>query len=109
MTPSGWLLVGLGDGGSAGDPHGNARNPKTLLGKMFRLDPSPKILAQGLRNPWRYALDRATNDLYIGDVGQNKWEEVDVIPLDGLTGRDFGWNAMEGAHCYKRRRATRPA
>jgi len=101
MTPAGWLLVGLGDGGSAGDPHGNARTQKTLLGKMFRLDPAPKILAQGMRNPWRYALDRATNDLYIGDVGQNLWEEVDVVPLDGLEGKDFGWNVMEGAHCYR--------
>jgi len=101
VMPSGWVLVGLGDGGSAGDPHGNARNPKTLLGKMFRLDPSPKILAQGLRNPWRYALDRATNALYIGDVGQNKWEAVDVVPLDTLEGRNFGWNVMEGNHCFK--------
>jgi len=101
MTPGGWLLVGLGDGGSAGDPHGNAHNPKTLLGKMFRLDSPPKILAQGVRNPWRYALDRATNDLYIGDVGQNLWEEVDVVPLDALEGKDFGWNVMEGAHCFR--------
>ena len=107
-TRGGWLLVGLGDGGSAGDPHGNARNPKTLLGKMFRLDPDARsnalrarILSQGMRNPWRYALDRATNDLYIGDVGQNLWEEVDVVPLDALEGKDFGWNVMEGAHCYK--------
>jgi glucose/arabinose dehydrogenase len=107
-TPGGWLLVGLGDGGSAGDPRGNARNPRTLLGKMFRLDPDAtsdalrtKILSQGMRNPWRYALDRATNDLYIGDVGQNLWEEVDVVALDELPGKDFGWNVMEGAHCYK--------
>jgi glucose/arabinose dehydrogenase len=107
-TPAGWLLVGLGDGGSAGDPHGNARNPKTLLGKMFRIDPDAesdalrtRILAQGMRNPWRYALDRATNDLYIGDVGQNLWEEVDVVPFHGLAGQDFGWNVMEGAHCYR--------
>jgi glucose/arabinose dehydrogenase len=102
MTPGGWLLVGLGDGGSAGDPQGNARNPKSLLGKMIRLDPAPKVLAQGMRNPWRYALDRATNDLYIGDVGQDLWEEVDVVPLDALDGKDFGWNAMEGAHCFKK-------
>jgi len=101
MTPGGWLLVGLGDGGAANDPHDNARNPKTLLGKMFRLDSPPKILAQGVRNPWRYAVDRATNDLYIGDVGQNLWEEVDVVPLDALEGKDFGWNVMEGAHCFK--------
>ena len=105
MTPEGWLLVGLGDGGSANDPQKNARNPKTLLGKMFRLDltpgATPKILSQGMRNPWRYALDRATNDLYIGDVGQNLWEEVDVIPLDALSGKDFGWSVMEGFHCFR--------
>jgi glucose/arabinose dehydrogenase len=105
MTPEGWLLVGLGDGGSANDPQKNARNPKTLLGKMFRLDlapgAAPKILSQGMRNPWRYALDRATNDLYIGDVGQNLWEEVDVIPLDALSGKDFGWSVMEGFHCFR--------
>ena len=102
MTPEGWLLVGLGDGGSANDPHGNAQNPKTLLGKMFRLEgTTTTILSSGMRNPWRYALDRKTNDLYIGDVGQNEWEEVDVIPLDPLAGKNFGWNAMEGAHCFK--------
>ena len=67
---------------------------------MFRLDASgPKILAQGIRNPWRYALDRATNDLYSGDVGQNLWEEVDVVPLNALSGKDFGWKVMEGTIC----------
>jgi glucose/arabinose dehydrogenase len=108
MTTEGWLLVGLGDGGSAGDPKGNAQNPKTLLGKMFRLDPDAKsealrtrILAKGIRNPWRYAIDRATGELYIGDVGQNEWEEVDVAPMSSLSGRDFGWNVMEGFHCYR--------
>lgn len=103
MTQAGWLLVGLGDGGSAGDPRGNAHNPKTPLGKMFRLDrdAGTRILAQGIRNPWRYALDRQTNELYIGDVGQNLWEEVDVVPLDQLEGQDFGWNTMEGNHCFK--------
>lgn len=102
MTPEGWLLVGLGDGGSANDPQGNAQNPKTLLGKMFRLDgTATTILAAGIRNPWRYALDRKTNDLYIGDVGQNKWEEVDVLPLGQLAGKNFGWNVMEGSHCFK--------
>jgi glucose/arabinose dehydrogenase len=108
MTSEGWLLVGLGDGGSGGDPQGNAKNPKTLLGKMFKLDPAAesknlrtKILAQGVRNPWRYALDRSTGDLYIGDVGQDQWEEVDVIPLAALAGKDFGWNTLEGTHCYR--------
>jgi glucose/arabinose dehydrogenase len=107
MMPGGWLLVGLGDGGSGGDPKGNARNPKTLLGKMFRLDPDmtsvamrTRILAQGARNPWRYAIDRAKGELYIGDVGQNLWEEVDVVPLASLSGKDLGWNVMEGFHCY---------
>jgi glucose/arabinose dehydrogenase len=109
MMPEGWLLVGLGDGGSGGDPKGNARNPKTLLGKMFRLDPDApasdasrtRILAQGVRNPWRYAIDRAKGDLYIGDVGQNLWEEVDVVAMASLTGKDFGLNVMEGLHCYQ--------
>jgi glucose/arabinose dehydrogenase len=102
MTPAGWLLVGLGDGGSANDPHGNAQNEKTLLGKMFRLEgTTATILSTGMRNPWRYALDRKTGDLYIGDVGQNEWEEVDVIPLDQLSSKNFGWNVMEGTHCFK--------
>jgi glucose/arabinose dehydrogenase len=108
MTPEGWLLVGLGDGGSAGDPKRNARNSNTLLGKMFRLDPDAasdalrtRILAQGVRNPWRYAIDRAKGDLYIGDVGQNLWEEVDVVPLASLAEKDFGWNVMEGSHCFR--------
>jgi len=108
MTPAGWLLVGLGDGGSGGDPRENGQNPKSLLGKMLRIDPdaagegaTAKILAIGMRNPWRYALDRANRDLYIGDVGQNQWEEVDVVALDALDGKNFGWNRMEGAHCFK--------
>jgi glucose/arabinose dehydrogenase len=108
MMPEGWLLVGLGDGGSAGDPKGNAYNKATLLGKMFRLDPGAesdalrtRILAQGVRNPWRYSIDAATGDLYIGDVGQNLWEEVDVVPMASLAGRDFGWNVMEGSHCFR--------
>jgi glucose/arabinose dehydrogenase len=107
MTPEGWLLVGTGDGGSGGDPKGNGQNPRALLGKMLRLDPAAtsetlrtRILAIGMRNPWRYALDHATSDLYIGDVGQNTWEEVDVVPLKQLAGKNFGWNVMEGLHCY---------
>jgi hypothetical protein len=85
----------LGDGGSGGDPHGNGQNPTTLLAKMLRLDPEaatprPVIAARGLRNPWRYALDAKTGDLFIGDVGQNKWEEVDAIPRPSSTGRTSG-------------------
>lgn len=114
--PDGKLYVGLGDGGSAGDPRGNGQNDRALLGKMLRLDvdagrdgsarPRPVIVAKGLRNPWRYAFDRATGDLWIGDVGQDRYEEVDVLPAATLaSGRvaNFGWNVMEGAHCYARR------
>jgi len=107
LDPGGKLLVGLGDGGSGGDPRGNGQNPTALLGKMLRLDPEasgtprPTIAARGLRNPWRYALDRSTKDLFIADVGQNKWEEIDVLPLAELDGANFGWNVMEGRHCYK--------
>lgn len=108
VGPDGALLIGLGDGGSGGDPHGNSQNGSSLLGKMLRLDPDapgdprPTILAKGLRNPWRYAVDRAVGDLYIADVGQDAWEEVDVVPLATLAGKNFGWNVMEGAHCFKR-------
>jgi glucose/arabinose dehydrogenase len=107
VAPDGALLIGLGDGGSGGDPHGNSQNPGSLLGKMLRLDPDAPgdphatILAKGLRNPWRYAIDHASGDLYIADVGQDAWEEVDVVPLATLVGKNFGWNVMEGAHCFK--------
>jgi glucose/arabinose dehydrogenase len=99
--PDGELWVGLGDGGGGGDPDNNAQNPDTLLGKMFRLDvrqssPSPELVGIGLRNPWRYSFDRATGDLWIGDVGQSEIEEVDRLPR-GTTGIvNFGWNVYEG-------------
>ncbi len=104
--PDGLLWIGLGDGGSGGDPHRNGQNPTVLLGKMLRLDVDqggpPVIQMLGLRNPWRYSFDRETNDLWIGDVGQDLWEEVDAVraqdALDG--GQNFGWNVMEGAHCF---------
>lgn len=107
--PDGKLYIGLGDGGAANDPHGAGQDPKTLLGKMVRLDvdaaqPKPEIWASGLRNPWRYAFDRKTNDLYIADVGQHKWEEVDVVAWTARGGHNFGWNVMEGAHCFRDRR-----
>jgi len=109
--PDGKLWIGLGDGGSAGDPHGNGQNRRALLGKMVRLDPGgmtgdrpvPEIVQIGLRNPWRYAFDRETGDLYIADVGQNLWEEVDVAAASRRTGLNFGWNVMEGAHCFRER------
>jgi glucose/arabinose dehydrogenase len=106
--PDGKLYIGLGDGGSHGDPHGNGQNPTALLGKMLRLDVdgpkggSPEILMRGLRNPWRYAFDLKTGDLYIADVGQDAWEEIDVVPAQSalVGGQNFGWNRMEGLHCF---------
>ncbi|MGE0161235.1 MAG: sorbosone dehydrogenase family protein, partial [Gemmatimonadales bacterium] len=116
----GMLYVGMGDGGSGGDPHGHGQNRMTLLGDMLRLDVdggtpyaipadnpyvaslsiAPEIWASGLRNPWRFAFDRATGDLYIADVGQNAWEEVSFQPASSAGGENYGWNVMEGTHCY---------
>jgi hypothetical protein len=115
----GYLYIGLGDGGSGGDPQGNGQNLATLLGKMLRIDVDagspyaipagnpfvtrpgarPEIWSYGLRNPWRYGFDRANGDLYIADVGQHTWEEIDYEPA-GAAGRNYGWNRMEGRHCY---------
>jgi glucose/arabinose dehydrogenase len=102
--PDGKLYIGMGDGGSAGDPQNRAQNPDTLLGKMLRLDldhPRPEIYAGGLRNPWRYSFDRETGDLWIGDVGQNEWEEIDHLPAGTPPGTNFGWNLYEGNHPYR--------
>ncbi len=118
--PDGYLYVGMGDGGSAGDPERNGQNPASLLGKILRLDvnvpqpygipadnPSatnpdiaPEVWALGIRNPWRFSFDRLTGDLYIGDVGQNQWEEVDFQAAGTDGGINFGWNIMEGSHRY---------
>jgi glucose/arabinose dehydrogenase len=126
--PDGYLYIGLGDGGSGGDPFGNGQNRQTLLGKILRIDVDalpapgkeyaipdsnpyaaggvapgaglPEIWAFGLRNPWRFSFDRATNDLFIGDVGQNAWEEVDRQPADSRGGENYGWNAFEASHCF---------
>jgi glucose/arabinose dehydrogenase len=120
--PDGYLYIGLGDGGSGGDPQGNGQSLSTLLGKMLRIDPRPsgeraygippdnpfidradarpEIWAYGLRNPWRYSFDRETGDLWIGDVGQSAWEEVDVQPSESPGGENYGWNLMEGDHPY---------
>lgn len=118
--PDGFLYLGLGDGGSGGDPLGNGQSLKTLLGKILRLDvdqgspytaPStnqfaknqqPEIWAYGLRNPWRFSFDRLTGDLYIGDVGQNKWEEIDFLLAGSPAGANFGWNYFEGLHPYSK-------
>lgn len=116
----GMLYVGTGDGGSGGDPLGSGQNPQSLLGKMLRFgidgsgglvipDDNPfvgdastrdEIWALGLRNPWRFSFDRVTGDLYIGDVGQNQYEEIDVEGRFSVGGVNWGWNRMEGFHCY---------
>jgi glucose/arabinose dehydrogenase len=119
--PDGYLYVGTGDGGQGGDPWGNAQNPTTLLGKILRLDVvstdtygippdnpfleqegvRPVIWALGLRNPWRFAFDRATGDLYIADVGQNRHEEVHFQPAGSSGGENYGWDIVEGRHCFE--------
>ncbi|HEX2753947.1 MAG TPA: PQQ-dependent sugar dehydrogenase [Candidatus Limnocylindrales bacterium] len=125
FDPGGMLLISLGDGGSGGDPQGNGQSLETLLGKILRIDVAqsdadhpyripadnpfrdgadrhrPEIWLWGLRNPWRMSFDRATGDLWIGDVGQNAWEEVDVQRAGTAPGTNFGWNRMEGTHCFQ--------
>ena len=120
--PDGMFYIGMGDGGSGGDPQGNAQNRNSLLGKILRLEVSvtgevsipsdnpfvgqtgvrTEIWSWGLRNPWRFSFDRQTGDLYIGDVGQNAREEIDVAtdrPQFG-SGRNYGWNIVEGSACF---------
>ena len=103
--PDGRLWVGLGDGGSGGDPRGYAQSMSSLLGKMLRLDvrrpgSAPEIVGLGLRNPWRYSFDRATGDLYIGDVGQGDIEEVNFRSRSATGLQNYGWNAYEGSRRY---------
>jgi glucose/arabinose dehydrogenase len=99
--PDGLLYLGLGDGGAAFDPEGRSQDLDTYLGKLLRIDvdvPAAEweLVANGLRNPWRFSFDRETDDLYIGDVGQDRWEEIDFVPAgsDGLL--NFGWDVYEG-------------
>ncbi len=118
--PDGLLYMGTGDGGSAGDPDGNAQNPNVLLGKLLRIDPKPKhgyttprsnpfkgrggrdeIYALGLRNPFRFSFDSRSHDIYIGDVGQDEWEEIDHVSRRRLAGANFGWDILEGTHPYE--------
>lgn len=116
--PDGMLYIGLGDGGSGGDPQDHGQNTDTLLGSLLRIDVdggdpyavptdnpfvgadgADEIWAYGLRNPWRFSFDRQAGDLYVADVGQNEWEEVNVAAATAA-GLNYGWNVMEGAHCY---------
>ena len=109
--PDGLLYVALGDGGSAFDPEGRSQDPSSRLGKLVRLDPADpwrrwEIVGLGLRNPWRFSFDPTTGDLYVGDVGQDRWEEIDVVPA-GLLGRtllNFGWDVFEGDARMERKR-----
>jgi glucose/arabinose dehydrogenase len=120
--PDGFLYLGLGDGGSAGDPHGTGQRLDDLLGSILRIAPTDaggytippdnpfvgvsgaraEVWSYGLRNPWRFSFDRLTGDLYIGDVGQSRLEEIDVAPAaeGGGRGVNYGWNLMEGTGCY---------
>ena len=128
--PDGMLYIGLGDGGSAGDPHGNGQNLTQPLAKILRIDPAPagnaaysvpadnpfagrkgdfaETWMYGLRNPWRFSFDRATGDTWIGDVGQNAYEEIDFAP-HGQEGINWGWNAREGLHSFSGSTAARNA
>jgi glucose/arabinose dehydrogenase len=121
--PDGKLYVGLGDGGSEGDPANRGQNLGTLLAKILRIDPTPsngkgytvppdnpfvgrsgiapETWMYGLRNPWRFSWDRTTHDLWIADVGQDKYEEIDFLPAGSPAGDNFGWSLMEASHSYK--------
>ena len=121
--PSGHLYLGLGDGGSGGDPADNGQNVGTLLGKLLRIDldggvpyaipaDNPfvsmasargEVWSYGLRNPWRFSFDRATGDLYVGDVGEDSFEEINVSPASHGAGRgvNYGWDVMEGLECFE--------
>lgn len=120
--PDGYLYAGLGDGGSANDPLRAGQDLSTFLGKILRLDVDsdadrytipgsnpfidtagalPEIWAYGLRNPWRLSFDRLTGDMYIADVGQNQWEEVNFQPGGSTGGENYGWSIQEGSHCFQ--------
>jgi glucose/arabinose dehydrogenase len=124
--PDGYLYIALGDGGSGGDPQGNGQNLETWLGKILRVDINgddfpgdpdrnyavppdnpfvntaglDEIWAYGVRNPWRCTFDRVTGDFFIADVGQGNWEEIDFQPAASAGGENYGWNVLEGMHCF---------
>jgi len=130
LGPDGYLYIGLGDGGGQGDPQGNGQDRKALLGKILRIDPegapasrsreygipagnpfadgedgAPEVWLYGVRNPWRFSFDADTGDLWIGDVGQNGWEEIDHLPatngFDAGRGANLGWDRMEASHSFE--------
>jgi glucose/arabinose dehydrogenase len=133
IGPDGYLYIGMGDGGDAADPQRHALNVGSLLGKLLRIDPNPvgdspysippdnpfigvgnartEIWSVGLRNPWRFSFDLATSDLWIADVGQGQWEEIDTAWADQGGGRaeNFGWSALEGSHRFNEDQATEGA
>ncbi len=119
--PDGFLYYGMGDGGGGGDPHDTGQDPSDMLGNLLRVDPeggdpygipdgnpfkdgggAPEVYAYGLRNPWRFTFDRSTGDLWIGDVGQGEYEEIDFLPAASGAGNgaNLGWSEREGAHSY---------
>jgi glucose/arabinose dehydrogenase len=110
--PNGRLYVGMGDGGAADDPQNRAQDPGSLLGKMLTIDVDqggalPEIDAIGLRNPWRFSFDRANGDLYIGDVGQDAWEEIDYLPRAQLPSlQNYGWDVYEGRAQFEEKRPS---
>lgn len=117
--PDGLLYIGVGDGGEFEDPNGHAQNPATLLGSLLRIDVRgsesyaippdnpyaagnggrPEVWAYGLRNPWRFAIDDVDGLLFVADVGQNEWEEINIVPA-GSAPINYGWNIMEGSRCF---------
>ena len=127
--PDGMLYIGMGDGGGGGDPLGSGQDLASLLGKLLRIDVEsgippyaipatnpfvavnnvrPEIWASGLRNPWRFSFDRDTGDLYIADVGQNQYEEINFQPAASPGGENYGWNILEGSHCYQQSSCNSP-
>lgn len=118
--PDGYLYISIGDGGELGDPLGNGQNPGVYFAKMLRIDPDggdpyaippdnphvddpehlPETWAMGLRNPWRFSFDSETGDLYIADVGETAWEEINFQPADSTGGENYGWNAYEGTRPF---------
>lgn len=121
--PDGFLYYGMGDGGGAGDPQGNGQKTTDLLGDILRIDPlrpaggkpysippdnpfasgqggAPEVFQYGLRNPWRFSFDRQTKDLWIADVGQGDWEEIDFVAAGDKPGKNFGWAQVEGSHPF---------